>query len=311
MWLAIAKYKFLLRARDVLILPPYKGSTLRGGFGISFRQICCVNKKVKTCSNCTLKEKCAYAYIFETSPSRQTNRLKNLSEIPRPFVIEPPLEDKTVYRQGETLGFNLILIGKAIDYFPYFVFTFKELGNIGIGKNRGGYELYQICSSDNKKIYDSRDETIRNINSEISFDDYLITNFSNADSFSLSFTTPTRIKFRNDLVVKPEFHILIRSLLHRLSALSYFHCGEELKVDYNLLISQAEEIRIKESSLRWVDWERYSSRQDTRMKLGGFIGKVTYTGEFSPFLHPLFFGQYTHVGKNTTFGLGRYEIVNM
>ncbi|MCL0107358.1 hypothetical protein M1N63_02925 [Thermodesulfovibrionales bacterium] len=83
-----------------------------------------MNRKAGHCYTCTLSEKCAYAYIFETSPAKSSEKLKNLREIPRPFVIEPPPETKMVYNQGETLQFNLILIGKAIDYLPYFIFTF-------------------------------------------------------------------------------------------------------------------------------------------------------------------------------------------
>jgi len=306
--LDIAKYSFLLKTKEDLVLPAYKGSTLRGGFGVVFRQICCVNKRVNDCSSCLLKEKCVYVYIFETSPSKASDKLKNLTEIPRPFVIEPPLETKTVYNKDETLEFNLILIGRAIDYLPYFIFTFRELGKTGIGKGRKKFELFKVYNFSKEKVYDEKDEVIRNIDSRINFGKILKSFLSLADNLSLSFLTPTRIKFKDDLVVKPEFHIILRFLLHRLSALSYFHCGKELEINYNLLISQAENVRIKSENLTWIDWERYSSRQDTRMKLGGFVGTITYEGDFKEFLPLLLIGQYTHIGKNCTFGLGKYGI---
>ena len=306
--LPAAKFHFLLKTREKFTLPSYKGSTLRGGFGVVFRIICCVNRKAGHCYTCTLSEKCAYAYIFETSPAKSSEKLKNLREIPRPFVIEPPPETKMVYNQGETLQFNLILIGKAIDYLPYFIFTFKELGKKGIGRDRGRYALEQVDNFSREKVYDGRDDTIKNIDSVIALrknlDDY-----TDNGHLSLSFLTPTRIKFRKDLVVKPEFHVILRSLLHRMSALSYFHCGRELEVDYKALILAAERIKTKDSHLKWTDWERYSLRQDTRMKLGGFVGKITYAGDFKQFLPLLLMGQYTHIGKNCTFGLGKYKIV--
>lgn len=311
----VAKFHFLLKAREKFTLPSYKGSTLRGGFGATFRRICCVNRKADSCYTCTLNGKCAYAYIFETSPPQTSEKLKNLKEIPRPFVIEPPLETKRVYNEDETLEFNLILIGKAIDYLPYFIFTFKELGKKGIGRDRGSYELKQVDNFSGEKVYDSgekvydgRDDTIKNIGSGIAFEN-ILSSYPHNSHLSLSFITPTRIKFRKDLVVKPEFHVILRSLLHRISALSYFHCGRELEVDYKALILEAERIKTKDSHLKWIDWERYSSRQDTRMKLGGFVGKITYEGDFKQFLPLLLVGQYTHIGKNCTFGLGRYEIV--
>lgn len=298
-----------MRANEELNLPLYKGSTLRGGFGYIFKRTCCVNKRVSSCSECLLKEKCAYAYIFETSPPKDSKYLKSLKEIPRPFVIEPSLEAKYSYKKDEILEFNLILIGKAIDYLPYFVFTFRELGKIGIGKGRGKFELYRIYNSQKEKIYDSTDNILKNKDLRINFKK-VINSFSlTSDYLSLNFLTPTRIKLKGDLVVMPEFHIILRSLLHRLSALVYFHCGNELKIDYKSLIFEAERVKIKGSNLRWVDRERYSSRQNTRMRLGGFVGNITYEGDFKEFLPLLLLGEYTHIGKNCTFGLGKYEIV--
>lgn len=197
--LPLIKFNFILKAKEELVLPPYKGSTLRGGFGISFRRMCCVNKKLNSCSNCSLKEKCVYAYIFETSPSKDTVRLRNLTEIPRPFVIEPPAETKIIYQKGEILEFALILIGRAIDYIPYFIFTFKELGDIGIGKSRGKYELFQVNNVYQETIYHSQDETIKNFESRIKPNSNLSAILFSIDCITLSFTTPTRIKFRDDL----------------------------------------------------------------------------------------------------------------
>ncbi|MDO8785622.1 MAG: CRISPR system precrRNA processing endoribonuclease RAMP protein Cas6 [Syntrophales bacterium] len=41
---------------------------------------------------------------------------------------------------------------------------------------------------------------------------------------------------------------------------------------------------------------------------GGFVGSITYEGNMLPFLTPLKAGETLHVGKGTTFGLGKYEM---
>lgn len=103
---------------------------------LPFAAFAAFNKTKRDCRDCLLKDKCIYCYIFESSPSLDAQKLKKIAEIPRPFVIEPPIEAKNVYHRGETVAFNLVLIGKAVEYLPYFIFTFKELGNIGIGRGQ-------------------------------------------------------------------------------------------------------------------------------------------------------------------------------
>ena len=78
----------------------------------------------------------------------------------------------------------------------------------------------------------------------------------------------------------------------RISLLSYFHCGHRRDdLGFKDLIEQAGHIKIVKRVLYWHDWERYSNRQETRMKMGGFMG------------------EYVHVGKGCSFGLGRYGII--
>ncbi|MEW6229930.1 MAG: CRISPR system precrRNA processing endoribonuclease RAMP protein Cas6, partial [Bacillota bacterium] len=135
---------------------------------------------------------------------------------------------------------------------------------------------------------------------------------SHALHLTVSFETMTRLKFEGSLNDRPEFHVLIRSLLRRISSLLYFHHGTKLDMDFRGFISQAERVRLAAQRTQWVDWERYSSRQDARMKLGGIVGAATY--EFPDpdlvalFLPWLLLGEYAHVGKGGTFGLGRFTV---
>ncbi len=82
---------------------------------------------------------------------------------------------------------------------------------------------------------------------------------------------------------------------------------------YNLnqYLKDSEKISVFDSNLTWYDWERYSNKQKTAMKLGGFIGKIVFKGQiehFKKYLYPLLLGEEIHVGKGTTFGLGKYKI---
>ena len=87
----VAKYEVVIEAgKKGLNLPPYKGSTLRGGFGGAFQKIVC-SQRDKNCKVCLLQAQCPYSYIFETSPPSGAEALRNYESVPRPFVLEPPL----------------------------------------------------------------------------------------------------------------------------------------------------------------------------------------------------------------------------
>lgn len=138
-----AQFQFFLKAVDYINLPVYKGSTFRGAFGHAFKKIVCVSRQ-NICDSCLLRGKCVYSYVFETPPPSDTLKMRKYPYAPYPFVITPPLEEKRTYQNGETLCFELTLIGISIDYLPYFIYTFDELGRMGIGKGKGKYQLGEV-----------------------------------------------------------------------------------------------------------------------------------------------------------------------
>ena len=318
----LARYRVILTALSTILMPPYAGSTYRGGFGHAFRKMVCTQGPID-CGDCTLKAVCPYPYIFETAPFEGAQQLRTYGDVPRPFVIDP-LGTRGEYRRGESFAFRLTLIGRAIDYLPYFLVSFRELGEIGIGKRRGRFQLTQViadeegfifpqsCKSlnpDGESIYTSETQTVHNLDNALSFDDIQREAESlPTDSLTVHLLTPTRITHEGELTDKLPFHIFWRRLIGRISALAYFHCGESLKLDFKGLIAQAETVETVQSGLRWHDWTRYSSRQNRKMQLGGLVGSVTYAGDLGVFTPFMALGAFLHVGKNATFGLGKYQI---
>jgi CRISPR/Cas system endoribonuclease Cas6 (RAMP superfamily) len=60
-----------------------------------------------------------------------------------------------------------------------------------------------------------------------------------------------------------------------------------------------------------MPWTRYSSRQQQEMTLGGVLGRWTLHGDedtLSQIQPWLWLGQWLHVGKNATMGLGGYKL---
>jgi len=323
------QFNFKLTAQEPIILPVYKGSTLRGGFGYAFKRVVCAIRD-RECPDCILKEKCVYSYVFETPLPSDTKIMRKYRSAPHPFVIEPPSERRRGFKTGDEINFGLTLIGRAIDYLPYFIYTFDELGRIGIGKGKAKYELKTVTSHEptvnihesavkntdkNNIIYSSKTKTLKSFEKSVipvDFASGFATSVFSHDSrlLTLDFMTPTRILYDSRLTLDLEFHILIRNLLRRLSLLYYFHCnGDPLEWDFKGIIEKAKDVQVKEYDLKWYDWERYSGRQGTRLKMGGFVGGITFEGNIEPFMSLIKAGEILHVGKGTAFGLGKYKIV--
>jgi len=318
----IARLSFELEALDPISLPSYKGSTFRGGFGHAFKKSSCA-LRLRECDSCLLREKCAYSYVFETPPPSDTAIMRKYPRAPHPFVLEPPEEERSLYRPGEPIVFGLTLIGRAIEYLPYFIYSFNLLGEMGMGRGKGRFTLKRVralthppasqTTAERREhappIYDGESKKLNMVPLSVAWQDLLEERPPPPDDrITVSFRTPTRIRYNGRLTLELEFHVLIRNLLRRISTLSYFHCGESLEVDFRSLIERAEGIVSEDRHLRWHDWERYSGRQDTRLKMGGFVGSVSFRGDVESFWPYLVLGRAVHVGKGTAFGLGRYEI---
>lgn len=312
--LRIARYRVELEAgADGLILPRYKGSTLRGGFGSVFRRICCAQRQDE-CHGCLLQESCPFAYVFETAPPVGAQALRNLENIPRPFVFEPPLETQQEYAAGEKLSFGLVLIGRGIKFLPYFIVSLDELGRVGIGKGRRPYLLRTVnfvgLDGVEKTIFSASDRTVRDPGTSLTGAEILGKTVPSIENNRLQvrLLTMTRLKHNDQFVTSLPFHVLLRGLLRRISSLMYFHHGEELDVDFAGLIKRAEQVRTLSENTHWVDWDRYSGRRDARITLGGLVGKVIYSGDAAEFWPLLKIGEYVHVGKGAVFGMGKYRI---
>jgi hypothetical protein len=306
---SVSGFQFSLSPLESIRLPSYKGSTLRGGFGHAFKRVVCIQKG-KDCNDCMVRSTCVYSYVFETSPPEDTRILRLYPKVPHPFVIEPPLTSQRLFNKGEEINFNLVLIGRSVPYLPYFIYTFDELGRIGIGQGKGKFHLESVTARikapvpedkggktrDNGIIYSGKDKTLHNHYEVLTMKDIVSSKPLNS-TIQIEFLTPTRMVFNERLVVDVEFHHIVRTLLRRISSLFYFHCGELLELDFKGLIERAKNIKRRDKDLRWYDWERYSARQDARMKMGGFVGKVSFEGDLEEFMPLISLGEYIHVGK--------------
>jgi CRISPR/Cas system endoribonuclease Cas6 (RAMP superfamily) len=304
------KYTFHLILESEALLPPFKGSTFRGIFGMALKKVVCALKR-QECTDCLLRDRCIYTTVFEI-PSGPGS--EGQPSPPHPFILEPTLSRQTHFQPGDDFEFSLILMGRSNDHLPYFVYAIEQMGRIGIGKQISGKRsqfLLKQISAGSRVIYDSSEKKLIKADLEhLSLD----TSITEADHrpisrISLELLTPLRLKSENRLQADLPFHVLIRAALRRVAQVNNHFGGGEPDLDYRGLVARAEKIETENSTLRWFDWQRYSNRQEQSMFMGGMVGEITYQGELTEFLPLLQYCEKVHLGKATTFGLGQIKVI--
>jgi len=297
----VAKFEFALRTENSFGLPDFKGSTFRGKFGHVLKRTICVMPH-HNCEICQLRAQCAYPYLFETHNERR-------EEVPRPFILEPPLSHKRFYLKDEWMYLNLVLVGRAIEFLPYFVYCFDRMGKEGVGVDRGRYCLASVRGIDldgsKREIYNHQTQQLSNHFSVIDLEQFKA---GLRPQVTLEFLTPAQLKKEGRPVRRPEFAVLLGNILRRYHSLRYFHdSGEREKFEIDW--AAAEKIEIVQQDLQDRQLKRFSNRQQRPVVLNGFEGRITYRGNLSQFLPWLKIGEYLHVGKGAVFGMGWYRVV--
>jgi len=305
--LRISRFKMDFSALDPIELPRYSGSAWRGLFGQSLKRAVCVTREPE-CHQCLLYRSCVYSYIFETPRPNHADRMRLYHSVPHPFIISP--DGKTSIKSGEKFYATVTLLGRAVDHLPYIVHAFREGGKLGLGRNKAHYQLNAVLQEQTtgSKQWQS---ILLNHSSLTTLPPKLAVIPPVPDKITLHLLTPLRLRVNNCYVNGStlEFHHWFDSLLRRISMLNYFHEDIDLKIDYVNLSNFSKQITFTKKTIEWKDLTRYSSRQNTTMKMGGFMGSLEINNvDLTPIWPLLWVGQWTHVGKFTVMGLGQYII---
>ncbi|MER2512860.1 MAG: CRISPR system precrRNA processing endoribonuclease RAMP protein Cas6 [Nitrosomonas ureae] len=295
-------YRFYFETHQPVRLPDYPGSAWRGAFGHALKKTVCVIRNTP-CHQCLLKHACAYSYIFETPPPSNTEKMRKYNSTPHPFVFRFAEKPTT-----EEYSLDMNLFGHGQRFFPYIIHAMHMAGQDGIGGNRQPFRLNRIDAIDfqGQPITVYQEAELRNQSPLQSPSPPQM-----PEKINITFHSPVRIKQDNKNLGDNHFNFgaLFGSLLRRISMICYFHTDTPLETDFAELAAAARNIQFSTQNLHWYDWTRYSSRQQTEMQMGGVLGSVSLDmqglGDFWPYL---WLGQWTHVGKGTSMGMGAYTI---
>ncbi len=302
-----------------LELDDHSGAALRGSFFEAVWGRFCTNKAAATCADCPLHTMCPVSTLV--APLREENPRGR--DIPRPYVILPPLGEARRYEPGQSLMFGITLFGTIIQMLPYIVMSIEGLEAHGLGHKiaensyqRGRFKIKQIESyhplhGTRQVVYQAgkplvNAPTLSVTASEVKARAVRLP----THEITLNFLTPTRLIEQERPLRCAVFRPLMHRLLERLAALqSAYSSSEENKVEeQQRYLELAERVKCVEDQTSWREVTSYSRRAKGRSPIGGIVGKATFGGNLASFRELLAWGELVHVGKNCVKGNGWYKI---
>lgn len=317
--LPIARYRFSARAVDALQLPHYAGSLLRGQFGAALRHLACMTRQ-PTCNNCPLRETCPYTRIFE-APAPAQHPLQRFSAIPNAYVAEPPppVLDKAQQdgdrwlQPGQELEFHMVLTGHALEQLPLVIVAWQRALAQGLTRNRSRLALEQVQWQDAADqlhpVWSAETPRIQPHAASLHIPPLPET----ARGLLLRIHTPLRLQHQGRPLRPQQLSAptLISAVARRASLVLEFHAQQtHWGTQVPATTAQANQLS-DQRDLHWFDWVRYSSRQRQEMALGGVIGDWHVHGPQAVLASTwpwLWLGQWLHIGKNASMGLGGYTL---
>lgn len=330
--LPLTRLHLTARADAPLQLPPYAGSMLRGAWGHALLALSPLPHSDD--KPCALHASCPYCQLF-AAPPLPGHSLQKFSHMPQPYVIEPPVGGAQRLAAGQTFGFHLVLIGKALALRPIVEQAWQRALRTGLGANHAPCTLLEIKDRKGLCPLPAKRESRLNLISPRAGVEAPHPSLSpegrgtsvapdllplplgegRGEGYShtatLHFHTPLRLQVQGKPARADQLTArdLLVALARRSQLLADVHLGAAApQYDFTALVEQAQAIELQAGDLHWFDWGRYSQRQQQEMQLGGLLGYITLRGDLTPFADLLHLGQWLHVGKNATMGLGGYRL---
>lgn len=300
------KLHFKVVLLEDTLLPADKVSALRGGMGEMLLRANCVRDR--ECAYCDFESECIVRRTMYSKYDIVPPFVKTNDSIG--YILECENHDEEFY-EGDSLQFQLILFGKAIVYFNQYLQAFFALGMEGIGKAHARYQIVSVTNTQNQPLLENGAVYMKNYQVQ-TIDEYVKYRmgriFGTECQNRIVFHTPLTLKYHGAFLEEYHMEAIWDAVLRRIYMLECFEGIENTVYDIS---------ELKDSELPDIEWQeshnvgvrRYSSTQDRKMVLSGIKGFVQLDLIPDQMLPVFLAGELIHIGKNTSFGFGRYSVV--
>ncbi|TSA24209.1 CRISPR system precrRNA processing endoribonuclease RAMP protein Cas6 [bacterium] len=263
-------------------------SAMRGIFGRTLKQIYCIQRNI-LCDNCSF-DHCFYYELFE----KKYGSYRKF----HPYIIN----DITPVDYLDRLLIQFMFIGKICNQLPQLIHGLLRIQKYALIAAKYSYnmQINTIKNQDGILTYDKKIGKIDLPNlCEIGIEK------RSAKKLKIHIETPFRVKYRNQFLRKFIWHAFIHSLYERLKYINNYFCASDLKLH---LLRKNYDIQVITDNTTWKEQYRKSHIQKQKMSFGGLVGDIIIENVDEDTYALLKLGELFHVGKQTTFGLGKYKL---
>ena len=295
------KLHFVLQIIEDTVMPRYKASAIRGGMGEMLLRANCIRDR--DCDNCDFESECIVRRTMYSKMEIQPEFMSSGDSVGYVTECEDYREE---FSAGDELKFNLLLFGKTIVYFSQYLNALYALGMNGIGKEHSRFRILSVTNTKNRELLHDSDIDMGAYKVE-TISDYISYRRRQTEKEPLSgeikFQTPLTLKYKGDVLREFDIEPVFEAAKRRVYMLD---CFEGITSD--VMEQRPVYPAVKAEEHRKVSVRRYSNHQESAMQLQGIEGSIVLEEVPDEMMDVLFAGELLHIGKNTSFGFGRYRV---
>jgi hypothetical protein len=294
------KLKFNLIFIENTMLPRYKVSALRGGMGEMLLQSNCIRDR--ECRNCPYVRACIVRKTVYTDMKKKPAFMTGDDSIG--YLIECENYQVKIHA-GDRVSFTLTLFGESLVYFNQYLQAFYQLGLQGIGKEHSKYQIESVWNHKNQPIVQGNQVYMEYYQPDTVYEYICRRRKQMEDGLEnkMVFSTPLSLKYRGKYLNRFSSEAICQALSRRVFMYDYFienYIEKPVFQKYPKIIDQIAEKRCV---------RRYSSTQNQKMDMYGIQGMICFDEIEEELLYYLLAGEILHIGRDSSFGFGKYNII--